>query len=279
MNDIAILGSPFTVLVKMPPAEYGKPLRIIEGLKSPAGIAFTSVGNIVVAQPHAGIIILDKNGKSLHVLNRHSENHHFKQPWGVAVDSHDNIYMTDCSTGTLYKLNKNLEIIASVDLDRPRSGVTVHNERVLVINKKSGQLEVFDTNLKLLKVTTVIASPNNELYDIAYDEDGTLYVCGSHVVQILNEKGQHLGFIGDRGPHILSEENVQHFICVDHRYVYITEYRGNCVSIFTKQGDFVASFGKLGSEEGQFDRLYGIAFDTDGILYVSDIDNHRIQLF
>ena len=49
------------------------------------------------------------------------------------------------------------------------------------------------------------------------------------------------------------------------------------MSVFTKQGKFIASFGKVGSGDGQFD--CPSAINSDGVLYVCDYNNSRIQVF
>ena len=61
--------------------------------------------------------------------------------------------------------------------------------------------------------------------------------------------------------------------------VYVTDCGNNHVSVFTCEGKFLTSFGTKGSEPGQFNEPYGIAVDKNGVVYVTDSKNHRIQLF
>ena len=51
------------------------------------------------------------------------------------------------------------------------------------------------------------------------------------------------------------------------------------ISVFSKDREFLASWGEHGSGEGQLDRPSGIAFDADENVYVSDTLNHRVQKF
>jgi 6-bladed beta-propeller protein len=53
----------------------------------------------------------------------------------------------------------------------------------------------------------------------------------------------------------------------------------NRVSKFSKDGNFVKSWGRTGSGPGQFNRVRGIASDAAGNLYVADAGNRRIQVF
>jgi len=48
---------------------------------------------------------------------------------------------------------------------------------------------------------------------------------------------------------------------------------------FTGAGTFLASWGSVGSGEGQFNLSYGIRAGADGIVYVSDSSNFRVQKF
>jgi len=51
------------------------------------------------------------------------------------------------------------------------------------------------------------------------------------------------------------------------------------ISIFSPDGGFIRSFGKLGSGPGEFRTPHDLAFDGDDRLYVADRGNHRIQIF
>ena len=41
----------------------------------------------------------------------------------------------------------------------------------------------------------------------------------------------------------------------------------------------MTKWGTEGEEDGQFNHPVGVAIDGDGNVYVSDCDNHRIQVF
>jgi DNA-binding beta-propeller fold protein YncE len=63
--------------------------------------------------------------------------------------------------------------------------------------------------------------------------------------------------------------------------IYVADGFGtnNRVAKFTKEGDFVKSWGQTGSAQGQFNKIRGIAADAAGSIYVADAGNHRIQVF
>jgi len=51
------------------------------------------------------------------------------------------------------------------------------------------------------------------------------------------------------------------------------------IAKFTKEGQFVKSWGKLGSAPSEFRTPHALAFDSRGRLFVADRGNHRIQIF
>lgn len=48
---------------------------------------------------------------------------------------------------------------------------------------------------------------------------------------------------------------------------------------FNRDGKVITSWGKLGSERGEFRTPHGLAFDSQGRLFVADRGNNRIQIF
>ena len=63
--------------------------------------------------------------------------------------------------------------------------------------------------------------------------------------------------------------------------VYIADGLGtnSRISKQDKDGHFVKSWGQTGTEQGQFNKVHGIAIDNAGLLYVADAGNKRIQVF
>ena len=49
--------------------------------------------------------------------------------------------------------------------------------------------------------------------------------------------------------------------------------------MFSGDGTFLAKWGMLGSDDGQFSSPFGIAVDPSGKIYVADHVNDRVQVF
>jgi sugar lactone lactonase YvrE len=54
---------------------------------------------------------------------------------------------------------------------------------------------------------------------------------------------------------------------------------GDRIVRITKDGKFVASYGKLGTAPGEFMGPHALAFDSQGRLFVADRSNNRVQIF
>ena len=60
--------------------------------------------------------------------------------------------------------------------------------------------------------------------------------------------------------------------------VYVADWRNDRIQKFTADGEFVAAFGSSGGGEGQFQRPTSVAVDDQGFIYVSDWGNERVQV-
>src|SRR5215813_12974274 len=63
--------------------------------------------------------------------------------------------------------------------------------------------------------------------------------------------------------------------------IYVADGYGtnNRIAKFTKDGNFIKTWGHTGSAQGQFNQIRGIAADAAGNIYVADAGNKRIQVF
>ena len=62
-------------------------------------------------------------------------------------------------------------------------------------------------------------------------------------------------------------------------FIIVAEYNNHRVSVFDTDGNCIHCFGSYGSANGQFNGPYGIAVSPNGSIYVSDRNNHRVQIF
>jgi len=51
------------------------------------------------------------------------------------------------------------------------------------------------------------------------------------------------------------------------------------IQVFDGNGKYITKYGIEGKNDGNFYCPYGLSFNENGILFVSDYGNHRIQCF
>ena len=130
-------------------------------------------------------------------------------------------------------------------------------------------------------------------HGLRFDRDGNIWATdvGAHIVQKLTPQGQvqlTLGTKGEAGDwneqsHKLNQpndvaigRNGEIFVVQGHTPGPKGDAR---VLKFDRNGAFVKSWGGKGKEPGRFDVAHGIAIDAKGLLWVTDRENQRIQIF
>ena len=286
VNGLPVSGSPFPVFMKISPTQLGKPVKVIDGVIEPLGVAVNSACEIIVAEQSGDVVVLNTNGQRINTVRKSVNG--FKILDSVAVDKDDNIFVTDPGSSKLFKFNQKFELVTVVQREQgmeqfdPR-GVTVYGEQVVVCSRSPPSLYIFNNNLVLNRkvdlehfgITDVIA------VTVANDEQDDLYICDCNggSVHVLSLKGQvkvlySLNFGKDQ-----LAVGTARSICISEGLVYVCEWHKHAVFVFTKEGKFVTSFGGKGFAEGQFQLPSGLVVDSYGLLYVCDLFNNRIQIF
>lgn len=131
-------------------------------------------------------------------------------------------------------------------------------------------------------------------HGLRIDRDGNIWVTdvGGHTVTKLSTQGQVLLTLGTRGQagewneanasrrlnqpnDVIVGRNGDVFVAQGH-----TPGGGDPrVLKFDKTGAFITSWGGRGKEPGKFEVAHGMAIDAKGLLWVTDRENQRIQVF
>ena len=289
-----VKGSPFPVIAKTPVDKLGTVIKTIDGVKGLQGVAVNKSGEVIVAETEAGCMsIFSATGDKLRTLDtRGTAVGGMKYPCGVAVDSEDNILVVDADNYRLLKFSRGGDLIAAVGSEGDGPGqfkwpmavcVNSVNRKVYVGDGDAHCVHILNSDLTFSSKFGSGGSGDGQFvypYDIASDSTGCVYVanCDNHRVQVFTSGGGYLRQFGKEGSE--SGELIQPAsICVDSDdLVYVGESENNRVSVFTSEGEFLKSFGSTGSKQGQFAGPFGIA-TGDGVVYICDYANDRVQLF
>jgi DNA-binding beta-propeller fold protein YncE len=170
----------------------------------------------------------------------------FSKPRAIAIDSQDHLYIVDM-TARIQVFDVDGNYIRGWQTPEQKSG----RPTGLTISNIDGNLMVADTHyFRILTYT-----PMGELLTHA--------TLGGTMGQGPGEFGLVSDVVRDR----------------DANY-YISEYgEWDRIHKLSASGKFIMQWGGHGADPGQFLRPQHIQFDADGLLWVADACNHRIQVF
>ena len=109
---------------------------------------------------------------------------------------------------------------------------------------------------------------------IAIDsETNNIYVCdgGNNRVQVFNESLEFLFTFSD-------EMNSPNSICINFNRVYVIQYRAHSLTVYSTEGKYIESVGKVDNKELEFNYPTGVAVSTvNNLIYICELRNNRIQ--
>jgi len=127
------------------------------------------------------------------------------------------------------------------------------------------------------KQGTLIRGWNARISNFIFDKD-LIYAISDYQIIVYTLEGTIIRQWGSPGKND-SEFNHPSGITIYNKELYILEQSGHCVQVFTLEGKFLRKWGKNGTDPGCFSYPTCIAISGNGIVYVSDTENRRIQVF
>jgi len=267
VNDNHIADSPFQVFVKIHPTQLGKPVKVVEGVAMPWGIALNSKKQLVVAEWGEKVTVLDKEGKEVQMCEE------VFSPAGVAVDKDDNIYVSDNGHASLFKFSKEGNLLKATGRRGTQPGefsspsfIKFINDKLYVCDRGNDRVEILNTELEYVSSLGCPGDEDGQFNTpngISQDEEGNLYITDTinNRVQVFDSKWQFLSTFSK-----VATSNFPVGICIgSDQFVYICNCWNKCISVFMTSGEFITSFG-------QFNNPADIVIDDDGFIYVSSFE-------
>ena len=160
---------------------------------------------------------------------------------------------------------------------------------VYVVDRGNNRVQHFDADGVFLDMWGEEGTGDGQLrlpQGIAAAPDGSVYVAdlrNSRVVRF-GPSGEFLSSFGSIGTGDGQFAWPTDVAVAADATVYVTDSGvsnggNNRVQRFSAEGEFLGSFGASGGRHGQFDDPQGVAVGGDGVLYVADTGNHRVQAF
>ena len=300
ITGVHIQGSPFSIVAKLPLEKLGTPILTVDcsEMGEPIGVALNRRGEVVVVEhvTHR-ISIFSPNGERIRSFDTCTVwPKQLSTPWGVAVDGEGNILVADSDNDSIQKFTENGDLLTivgkigkqSLQFSAPHFiGFNVINNKVYVADSFNHRIQILNSDLAYQSAFGKEGSGKGQfkcVHGIGFDTTGNVYVadCNNHRIQVFTAGGRFLRMFGRRGDG-RGQLSYPKDIAIDtNDVVYVSEGYPNCrISVFTSKGQFVISFGQEGSEPGEFNDPgpHGIAVDSNGLVYVCDSSNSRIQVF
>jgi len=256
--------------------KFGSPGSGNGQLLFPTGVAIDISGNIYVADNNnhriqkfdsSGVFVLKFGANSGDGTSGTGEGE-FSFPFGIAVDSSDNIYVAD--TG-----NSRIQIFDSSGNFTKMFGFGVDNGTNTFQKCTTGcQAGIGSAG------EGGFAGPRG----VTVDGSGNIFVADTGVsrIQKFNPANDFLLKFGTNGGNGGTGTGDGEFdsprgVAVDGSGdIYVTDTGNDRIQIFSSSGVFQSKFGSSGSGDGQFDSPEGI---TTGSIYVADRFNDRVKKF
>ena len=160
------------------------------------------------------------------------------------------------------------------------------NDEVIVFNRGTKPIIVFDTDGNYLNSWGENIFTN--AHGISVDDKNNIYCVdsGDNTVRKFDSYGKLIFQIGKEGEKAEKMSGLpfavptQVAIDSNNQDLYVADGYSNAkVHKYNKDGKYLFSWGESGTGEGQFNIVHNVSTDSEGLVYVADRENHRIQVF
>ena len=213
------------------------------------------------------------------------------EPYGIAVDSKNNLYVADQKVGAIFIFNTETREVELI-----KNKTHAHFVRIIGLAMDDGdRLFVSDPGLRHVLVFNAAHKTEDVISEgmvspgaLAVDrENRLLYVSDVELDQVLVYDADTFKLkrkIGTTGhKHELTSPGdfaKPTGLAVDPEgNLYVCDTLNNRIEIFDADGKFISTFGKAGDGPGYFARPKGVAVDGDGHIWVADGMQDRVQVF
>ena len=214
----------------------------------------------------------------------------FQQPKSVAVDKNDIVYVVDESDAKIKKITPEGGVdptwsSGGKDFRSVKSpgGIAIDNQGYMyVTDTKKHTVSKFDKNGRLIKKWGKEGSGSTEFktpMGIAVDSESNIFVADSsnHCIKMFSNLGVFKKTIGKRGT-VEGELLFPSAVAINRKNELFILDRTR-LQKFSSGGELLGSYGKGGTNDGDFNKPLGIFIDKDGFIYIADSGNNRIQKF
>ncbi len=231
------------------------------------------------------ILVFDRQGKFL----RSWGDGLIKTAHGLRVDRENNVWVTDMGHHLVMKFDAEGKLLLTLGKkDKPGKASDQFNRPTDVAVTPSGEFYVADGygNSRVMKFSKegkfieewgrkgAREGEFNLPHAIYLDAKGQIYVGDreNDRVQVFDAKGKFVAQWKEGGaPYGL-------FLAGDGR-LFVADGRADWVKVLSREGKVLGRLGEKGSAPGQFRTPHAVCVDSQGAVYVAEVDGQRVQKF
>lgn len=276
-------------------------------LNTPHGLAISPDGYIFVADSvNNRIQKFDKNGNLLGAWGKYANAQEgdapggtMNEPWDIAIGKDGSIFVADTFNHRIQKLTADGEFVKMWGIfaqgSDPESfwgprGIAVDNQgNVLVTDTGNKRILVFDQDLNFITQfggTGFEAGEFDEPVGIAISKNGLVAVADTwnRRVQVFEVDDSGLNYTPTSAFDVeawygTGIENKPYITFSPYNTIFISDPDGDRILEFTIEGEFVRGFQDLAYSLDIFSAPYGLVFDQEGKLWVSEVSTNMILRF
>lgn len=233
----------------------------------------------------------------------------FKNPTSIAVDKKGYIYVADAGNFRIQVFDKEGAFFAQLGIRgkgpaqfEGLCSLSIDEQnRLFIADEKNKEVQLFSqeekTGLDLPSFPPFIRAefkkllPEIKTIDLATDLESNLYLIDSqNKIRVLDkdfkEKFQEVALQRGGTPLAIGQKGMspKGVVVSPSKKIYVLDGGKSQVLIFDADGKFInneasLSFGRKGSERGQFNCPSALALDKDENLYIADTNNFRVQIY
>lgn len=201
-------------------------------------------------------------------------------PASLAVDSSDNIYVTDTNNNRIEKFSNDGKFLAkwgtygtsSGEFNLPTGIAIDSGGNIYIADQSNNRIQEFDSTGKYIKEFSL---PNLFPARIAVDSTGNLYFTDQpkNILVKFANNGQELARVGSLGTDEGKFDSPSGIVVDKNADVYVVDTGNDRIQKFTSDGQFLTKWGSSGTGNDQMLSPTGVAVDSSGNVYISDSDS------
>jgi len=265
---------------------YGYGTKPDEMLNRPTDVAFDEEGNLYIADAgHARILVFRSSGQFLRKVGQKGFGKgELMEPTGVTTSKDGRIYVADKALSKVVIYDERGRFVSEFKVMVP---FKPHVEGGKLYLTTYGHVMVYDLKGRLLTKWGERGREQGEFdcpTGIAVGKSGKVYVSDTLNLrlQAFSRNGELLWVKGKPAEDIKAADRKFGLPCglaLDEKdLLYLIDAFDNSIKVLDTKGKILATLGKKGVKEGEFNQPSSIAYDQNGVFAIADKFNDRVQV-